>query len=238
MNQYTSYYRDLHKDGNIPQPHIDYLYAMRDTLQIQPRVIYDVGAAVLHWTKNAKQVWPAATIIAFDALAELDEFYANSGVASHIGVLSDTPGREVTYYAHPLHLGGNSYYKENVQWSPAAAEIYDEKSERKCFTDTLDRIVVGRKFPRPDMIKFDVQGAELDILRGMPNVLQHVQHMIVELQHVEYNIGAKQVQESIPFIEQLGFRLQSPRAVRPDSVDLYFCGNGPDADYHFVRNTQ
>lgn len=226
----------LHDDGNIPQQHIEYLYAMRAVLNIRPRVIYDVGAAVLHWTKNAKQVWPDAQIIAFDALAELAEFYEQSGIQHHIGLLSDTDGRELSYYAHPLYLGGNSYYKENARWSRAAADIYDEKSERKCLAETLDSVVATRGFPLPDMIKLDVQGAELDILRGMPAALKNVQHIIVELQHVEYNIGAKQVAEALPIIEQLGFRLQKPGEVLGESLDDYFCGNGPDADYHFVRN--
>jgi hypothetical protein len=77
-------------------------------------------------------------------------------------------------------------------------------------------------------VKIDVQGAELDILKGMSHTLQNVKHLIVELQHVEYNVGAKQVQESIPLIQSLGFELVS-------SPHVYFCGNGPDADYHFIR---
>jgi hypothetical protein len=75
-----------------------------------------------------------------------------------------------------------------------------------------------------------VQGAELDILKGMTNTLKSVKHLIIELQHIEYNIGAKQVNESIPFIESLGFEL-----VPTTTGNKYFHGNGPDADYHFIR---
>jgi hypothetical protein len=64
----------------------------------------------------------------------------------------------------------------------------------------------------------------------MKDTLKSVKHLIVELQHVEYNIGARLVDESIPFIKSLGFEL-----VPNESGNLYFCGNGPDADYHFVR---
>jgi FkbM family methyltransferase len=235
MNQNTHYYSDLHKTGDIPVDHRQYLIGMRDILNIQPRVIYDIGAAVLHWTRNAKITWPAAQIFAFDALVELEEFYTEFGIAHHIATLSDQQGRQVTYYAHPHYLGGNSYYKENEKYSPAAPDIYDKNSERLCLTDTIDNVVTARNFPLPDLIKFDVQGAELDILRGMPKTLKSAAHIIVELQHVEYNIGAKLLNESLPFIESLGFKLQPPRVIFPGNNNNYFCGNGPDADYHFVR---
>jgi len=74
-----------------------------------------------------------------------------------------------------------------------------------------------------------VQGAELDVLKGMTETLKTVEHLIIELQHVEYNIGATLVDESISFIKNLGFDLV------PYKENLYFCGNGPDCDYHFKR---
>ena len=64
----------------------------------------------------------------------------------------------------------------------------------------------------------------------MTNTLKTVKHLIVELQHVEYNIGAKQVEESIPFIESLGFEL-----VSTGTDKKYFYNNGVDADYHFIK---
>jgi len=64
----------------------------------------------------------------------------------------------------------------------------------------------------------------------MTETLKSVKHLIIELQHVEYNIGAKQIEESIPFIYSLGFEL-----VKNDTNNKYFCGNGPDCDYHFIK---
>jgi FkbM family methyltransferase len=238
VTPYTAFYRKIHDEEDLLPAHRDYMLAMRDVLGIQPRVIYDIGSAVLHWTKRAKQVWPDAQIIAFDALEELAEFYTQfPEIPSHIALLSDEPGQTRTYYAQPYNVGGNSYYRENSQYSPAAATLYDDSSARQCVTDTVDNIAAVHGLPMPDFIKLDVQGAELDILRGMPNVLKHVQHMIIELQHVEYNIGAKQSQESILVLESLGFTRQHPPAVLSACADAYFCNNGYDADYHFFRAT-
>jgi len=224
MSNYTDYYRRLHNDVSIPKPHIDYLNKINYT----PTVIYDIGSAALHWTKEAKKVWPNAKYYAFEAVLEVEEFYKEFNADYALGVFSDTDGKEVTFYEDPVCLGGNSYYRENVKYSPAAEKIYSDASDKKRKTRSIDSIVKEKGFLLPDFVKIDVQGAELDILRGMENTLKTVNHLIVELQHVEYNIGAIQVNDSIPFIQSLGFTLV-------DNPHKYFCGNGPDADYHFVR---
>lgn len=225
----TNYYKTLHRDGNVPQPHISYLDKLKNS-GIEPVVIYDIGAAVLHWTKNAKRLWPNAQIIAFEAVREVEDFYKEYNIPYSIEVFTDINGKEITFYEDPVCLGGNSYYKENEAYSPAAKKIYGESSAKKRIGKTIDCVVNDRKYPLPDFVKIDVQGAEIDILKGMVNTLKNVKHLIIELQHVEYNIGARHVNESIPIIESLGFRLVS----QPDG-NKYFCGNGPDADYHFVR---
>ena len=69
----------------------------------------------------------------------------------------------------------------------------------------------------------DVQGAELDVLKGSKNALKHCKDLILELQVVEYNKGAPLKDEVITYVEQLGFKL----------ISGPFCDNGPDGDYHF-----
>lgn len=225
----TQYYRTLHKDGNIPPDHIAYLEKLNRN-GVSPVVIYDIGAAVLHWTKNAKRIWPNAQIVAFEAVREVEDFYKEYNTPYCIDVFTDTPGKEVVFYEDPICLGGNSYYRENKVFSPAAEKIYNDASGKKRVGNTIDTVVQQKSLPLPDFVKIDVQGAEIDILKGMTNTLKSVKHLIVELQHVEYNIGAKNVVESIPIIESLGFKL-----VPQPNGNKYFCGNGPDCDYHFVR---
>ena len=226
MDNYTDYYKRLHNSISIPKGHVDYL----KTIQYTPSVVYDIGAAVLHWTKEAKQIWPNTRYIAFEAMTYVEEWYNEYGIEYSLGVFSDENNKEVIYHCHPIHIGGNSYYKENEKYSPAAKDIYTKEFEELRHTITIDSIVSLSEFPPPDFVKIDVQGAELDILRGMTNTLKTVKHLIVELQHVEYNIGAKQTNESIPFIESLGFEL-----VPTGTKDKFFYNNGADADFHFIK---
>lgn len=233
--QLTKYYWDIHQSGDIPLNHIQYISKLSETFNFTPTVIYDIGSAVLHWTKHAKELWPNSTIITFEALREVETFYKQYGANYNIGVFSDTDEKEIIFYEHPLYLGGNSYYRENPQFSPASEKIYDADHMSHRHTSRIDTVAKKNNLPLPDLIKIDVQGAELDILVGMGDILKNVKHLIVELQHVEYNIGAKQVIESLPIIESYGFSLVPTSLIFPENKNKYFCGNGPDADYHFIR---
>jgi FkbM family methyltransferase len=226
LNKYTKYYKTLHNDISIPQDHIKYI----SNIEYIPKVVFDIGSAVLHWTKEAKKIWPNATYIAFEAMKEVEEFYKEMNQECILEVLSDVVGRKVVYNCHPINLGGNSYYKENEKYSKAAKNIYTKEYEQNRTTITLDQIMEVFKYPQPDLIKIDTQGSELDILKGAQNTIKGVKHLIVELQHVQYNIGAKLVDESLEYINSLGFELFPTR-----TANKYFCGNGPDADYHFIR---
>jgi FkbM family methyltransferase len=234
--QLTKYYWDIHHSGDIPLNHINYISKISENFNFTPVVIYDIGSAVLHWTKQAKIIWPNSTIIAFEALKEVETFYKEYGIEYNIGVFSDKDDNEITFYEHQLYLGGNSYYRENPKYSAASEKIYDSEHMKFRKTNRIDTIVKNKNIPYPNLIKIDVQGAELDVLKGLGDVLKNVKHLIVELKHVEYNIGSKQIEYSIPFIKSLGFSLVPTSLIFPENKNLYFCGNGPDADYHFIKN--
>lgn len=235
QHNYTHFYKTIHNDYQIPPHNEKYLEGIKTVHNFEPTVIYDIGAAVLHWVKFGKKIYPNAKIIAFEAVREVKEFYDEYGIDYHLDVLGDEDGKEITFYEHPIYLGGNSYYKENSVYSKIADDIYNEEHQVIRKMRTIDSIVKERNFPLPDMIKIDVQGCELDILKGMTETLKTVQHIVVELQMVEYNIGAKTTKDSIPFIESLGFKLQPVNLINEGDRNLYYCGNGPDADYHFKR---
>jgi len=231
----TNYYKRLHNDGDIPTQHIKYLYKIEEYFNIKPNVIFDIGSAILHWTKNAKKIWKDSRIIAFEAMEEVEDFYKDYGVEYEIGVFSDTDDKELIFYNNPIYLGGNSYYKENSKYSSAAEKIYLQEFETKRITKTIDTIIKEKNLPLPDLVKIDVQGAEIDILNGMKESLINVKHLIVELQHVQYNIGAKMLDESFPIIKSFGFELVPLDLIIPEEKNNYFCGNGPDCDYHFIK---
>jgi FkbM family methyltransferase len=209
----------------LPIPHTDYLTTMRDQMSIEPKVIYDIGACVLHWTNSARKIWPAARYVAFEAMDEAEFLYQQHQVDYHIGFIGDKDGQTVVFYQNLENPGGNSRYRENSEFSINAEELFSDQLRVTKQSMTLDTVVQERGFPMPDLIKIDVQGSELDILRGATNTLAHCRDLILELQHVEYNKGAPLNQQVIDYLDSVGFRLVTP----------LFSNNGVDGDYHFTR---
>jgi FkbM family methyltransferase len=205
--------------GNLTN-HLPYLLHLKRQ-GFEPRVIYDIGSCVAQWTNQAKRVWPDAKYILFDAFEPAEFLY--SGYDYHIGVLSDRDDRVVKFYQNDWMPTGNSYYREvgHANGALFPVDSYTEKVAK-----TLDTVVKQRGFPLPDLVKIDVQGSELDVLQGATHTIAGAQHMIVELQHTNYNDGAPKVDTSLPFIENLGWRCVAP----------LFANNGPDGDYGFVKN--
>lgn len=215
------YLKKFSEEVSIPSKHIEYLKKLKED-GFNPKVIYDIGANVLHWTKEATKIFPEAEIILFDACTYTSFFYENH--RHFVGVLSNEDNNVVKFYYNNQFPGGNSYYKENN-------DNYFPSSRFQYFrTFKLDTVVKKYGFPYPDLIKIDVQGAEKDILEGASECLAHTERLIVELQNpdVEYNIGSKKANEMIPFIEELGWNLECK-----------FCPNkNIDADYSFVKKNE
>ena len=215
--------RELESYRLLPTDHINYLAKMKET-GLNPKVIYDVGASVLHWTNEAKRVWPDAEYVLFEAVQDCEFLYAERGFKYHIGLLSNETGKELDFYQNDYHPGGNSYYRENSDVNPDASKFFNESHRRKLKSVTLDAVVRLKGLPLPDLIKMDVQGAELDVLKGSMETIQNIKHIILELQVVEYNKGAPLRDDVIKYMDEQGF----------DCLGI-FCNNGPDGDYHFVR---
>lgn len=210
----------LSQFNSFPVNHVNYLHYLK-SIGFEPKIIYDIGSCVLHWTKEAKKIWPDAKIILFDAFQPAEFLYSDYDY--YVGVLSNTNNKIVKFYQNDLMPGGNSYYREIG--SANANKIFPEDKYVELKTRTLDSIVNEYNFPLPDLIKIDVQGAEKDIIEGGQNTIKHCKRIIIELQYKEYNLGAPKAPETQKYIEDLGWICCDP----------LFCNNGSDGDYGFIN---
>jgi FkbM family methyltransferase len=217
--------RELRKMDLFPQDHTNYLKKLKAE-GFEPKVVYDIGACVLHWTDKARTVWPNANYVAFDAMEATKFIYEEEGMGHACGVLSSEDGKQIDFWENTENPGGNSVYKENNELSPMADQLFSKPVKR--LTGRLDTVVNMFGFPLPDLIKMDVQGAELDVLKGAGDVLKYCNNIILEMQHVDYNKGAPKADEIIAYLESIGFH----------DVSGMFCGGEVDGDYHFVRAPQ
>jgi FkbM family methyltransferase len=222
QNDLRYHLRMLSIESQIPQEHIQYLHSLKSK-GFEPKVIYDVGACVGAWTKVAKQIWPDARYVLFEANGEMEFLYWEVGWEYSMGLLGAEDGQMVKYYQNDFQPTGNSYYREI---GCTHGDYHPENQYLWKPIHKLDTIVEQRGFPLPDMVKIDVQGAEWDIFLGAKKTFSQVQHLIMELQHTEYNQGALKNTDILPKMEELGWECVAP----------LFCNNGPDGDYDFSKS--
>ena len=217
---------ELSQQPLLPLSHVQYLHQLKSQ-GVEPRVIYDIGSCVLHWYNVASQVWPAAQFYVMDAMDSAEFLYQQNNLPYNIGVLSNSDRKTVTFWQNDYHPGGNSYYRENPEINHEVDQYFNESHKRILECSTLDTVISRLGWPVPDFVKMDVQGAEQDVLLGMTNTLPHVQHLILELQNVEYNKGAPLSHQVVSWLAGQGFECTTP----------LFSNNGADGDYHFTRKT-
>lgn len=175
-----------------------------------PTVIYDIGAHVGTWTLLAKAVFPKAEIHAFEPLER------------HVrGFVENTKGIECVHL-HPVALGelkSNMTMKvasfsdasSLLEIGPQFAQDYHIRkiSEEEVPVELLDEYVSRMRLPEPDLIKLDVQGYELQVLRGGFECLKKARGVISEVSFTEYYQKQCMFEDVVAFLAASGFRLHS-----------------------------
>jgi FkbM family methyltransferase len=172
------------------------------------RRVLDLGAFEGKWTMLVKDIYPSCSVIMVDANHDKEQPLRRVGDC-RIAVLGMEDGREVDYYkCLDADAGsGNGIYRENTPFRFAA-------EKRKCVTLTT---LLGSD-EGFDLIKMDVQGAELDVIRGGLPIIRNSRYLLLELQTHNYNLGAPHFEEVVAFLHEEGFSVV-------DIIDLMYSGD-------------
>jgi FkbM family methyltransferase len=174
--------------------------------QIQIDSVLDIGAHKGKWTQEFKKHYPNVKSLMIEANEDHIDDLIRTG--HYITALLGKSNEEVDYYecTDKNNNHGNGMYKENTN-------VPFKATKRKCVT--LDSLLPYQRF---DLIKMDVQGAELDIIQGSPGFIHQAKYLWLELQPHNYNIGAPSAGKVIGYLHQIGFEIVS--------IDEVNMGNG------------
>ena len=167
---------------------------------IKPKTLIDIGAHVGNFSKQMYFEVPECEIMMVEANKNCEPALRLLGKPYDIIALSDHEGTAELYIEkiNPIATGA-SLYKENTDWySDGKYETVQVK------TATLD----SRNYfnSRPiDLIKIDVQGSELDIIKGGERTMKNAAYALIELSLLEYNQGAPLIGEVVDKMVEYGF---------------------------------
>jgi FkbM family methyltransferase len=163
--------------------------------EIKIDTVLDIGAHKGKWTQKFKEHYPNVKALMIEANEDHIQDLIRTG--PYISALVGKDNEEVDYYRceDKNNNQGNGMYKENTNVPFKSTKLK---------TVTLDSLLPGQKF---DLIKMDVQGAELDIIQGSPGFIHNAKYLWLELQPHNYNIGAPSAGKVIGYLHQIGFEI-------------------------------
>lgn len=174
-------------------------YAFLASLGFRPATVIDVGVA--DGTLELYRAFPDSRLLLIEPLEEFEP-ELKSILSSHRGLYvlaaAGVESRDIVINVHPDHLHGSSTYKETMG---AQADGY----ERIIRMVTVDDMVAKEGLAGPFLLKVDVQGAELDVLKGAQATLAETEVVALEVSMFELMTGAPQFHDVVACMKKYGF---------------------------------
>lgn len=172
------------------------------------RTVIDVGAGRGQFALFALHRFPAARIFSFEPLASSFSVAARViGVDSRVelrrlAIGSEAGTAEIFVTADSDSSSLRRPTAEQTSRFPGTGTVETDLVE----VTTLDEAFA--EIQRPALLKLDLQGGELDALRGATRLLREVDSVFVECSFVELYEGQALADEVVCFLREAGFALK------------------------------
>jgi len=178
----------------------EYLKKLKAENNFTPSKVLDIGANIGFWTKNVKAIWPDAEYTCIEAGPKYEKHLKEIANNYHIAVLGDS-NREIKMYLREIDKGN----KKKITYTKGSTVFGVFKDFELRQMQTLDQLV--GEDAQFDLIKQDVQGAEIMIMQGAPDIFTRAKYVIqeVNLYKDEQFPNMPTVNDMDEYMFQLGF---------------------------------
>jgi FkbM family methyltransferase len=184
---------------------------------LRPRDVFiDIGANVGFFTiLGARLVGPSGSVYAFEPLTENAEAVRRNAALNSFGhvlvreeAISDASGEARIYLTE--HDGGATLCSTGIVPIDVTGETVVQRR-------ALDELIAQGEVRPPSLIKLDVEGAELEALRGMKDTLiRHRPKILYEVDDGDRKILEQRHGEIREFLSALGYAIVPLESSYPD----------------------
>lgn len=198
---------------------------------VKPATLIDVGANKGQFSAVVRRLFPRAVVHAFEPLASERTKLAAvvPGATIHPYAVSEQKG-PVTFYVTDRADSSSLFTPGTAENNAFGVAVTEQiKVEAVHIQDHVDLAAL----PRPVMMKIDVQGAELSVLRSLEDAIGLIDSIYCEISFIPLYEGQSLATEVCAYLFERGFALRG--AYNPSHVDRL----GPaQADLLFERQSQ
>jgi len=152
----------------------EYLKKLKDEKNFMPKTILDIGAWNGFWTNNVKPIWPEAEYTCIEAGQKHEKKLKEITPNYHIAVLGDS-NKEIKMYLREIDKGN----RKKVTYTKGSTVFGIFKDFELRQMQTLDELV--GEDAQFDLIKQDVQGAEIMVMKGAPEIFKRAKYVVQEV---------------------------------------------------------
>ncbi len=188
---------------------IGYIKAFLEDIRCRgfsPKFVLDVGANRGDWTQMAKDVFPEASFLLIEPQIEMREYLNNlcsnfediswieAGAGSKKGKLVQTLWDD---------LAGSSFLPHVDE------DLLSSGKQREVDIVSIDSLLSLRNLDIPDLVKLDIQGFELEALRGANSLFGKTELFIMEVSLFSFDDvpGMPIFREVIKFMGKRGYEV-------------------------------
>ena len=196
------------------------------------RTVVDIGANRGQFALVARRGLPQARILSFEPLPAAAAtfravFAGDDRVTLHEVAIGPAPGNAT------IHISRRDDSSSLLPITSAQVALFPGTAE--VATDIvrvapLREFIPAAKIEAPALLKVDVQGYELQAVRGCEDLLNRFAYVYAECSFVELYAGQSLADEVIAWLRERGFRLRGVH-----NVDYDRDGRAIQADFLFAR---
>ena len=152
----------------------EFLKKLKIERKFMPSRILDIGAWNGFWTKQVKMIWPTARYTCIEAGQKHEKKLKEVTPDYHIAVLGDS-NKEIKMYLREINKGN----RRKITYTKGSSVFGVFKHYEIRQMQTLDQLVgPDAQF---DLIKQDVQGAEIMVMKGAPMIFKTAKYIVQEV---------------------------------------------------------